>query len=74
MQRLVKYCFGPQELSAYLGEHSSPFVVMTGKRYDQLQAENPELAARLAVRLDRVWTSATEPGRQKRLVLLQEEE
>jgi 4-amino-4-deoxy-L-arabinose transferase-like glycosyltransferase len=74
MQRLVEYRFGPEELSAYLGEHRTPFVIMTGKRYDQLQAENPELATRLAVRLDRAWTSAAEPGRQRRLVLLQKEE
>lgn len=74
MQRLVEYRFGPEELSAYLSEHRSSFVIMTGGRYDQLQAENPELVRRLAVRLDWAWTSATEPGRQKRLVLLQEEE
>jgi hypothetical protein len=74
MQRLVEYRFGPEELSAYLEGETSPFVIMTGKRYDQLQEENPELATRLAVRLDRAWTSATEPGRQKRLVLLQAEE
>lgn len=72
MQRLVEYRFGPEELTAYLDEHDAPFVLMTGKRYRQLQEENPELAEQLAIRLDRVWTSATEPGRQKQLVLLQE--
>jgi len=47
---------------------------MTGKRYRQLQDDDPELAAKLAVRLDRTWTSATQPGRQKQLIVLQEED
>jgi 4-amino-4-deoxy-L-arabinose transferase-like glycosyltransferase len=72
LQRLIEYCHEPEELADFLDEHDSTFVILTGKRYRKLQQENPDLAARFDVRMERAWTSAVEPDRQKGLVLLQE--
>jgi 4-amino-4-deoxy-L-arabinose transferase-like glycosyltransferase len=73
LQRLVNYCLTPDELQAFLEQHESVFIVTTGKEYDKLQREAPELLERLDVIQQRTWTSATNPGSQKRLVLLKEQ-
>jgi 4-amino-4-deoxy-L-arabinose transferase-like glycosyltransferase len=71
MQRLVDYRYVSETLSAYLTEHPDAFVMMTDKGYQRLQHERPDLAVMLTTRLDRSWASAVEPGRTKRLFVLQ---
>ena len=54
-----------------LSEHKeSAFIIITHGHYEKLRREHPEFAKRFDVVLDRAWTSAINPKRQKRLLLL----
>lgn len=70
MQRLIVYCLKSEERTTFLEQSGPAFVLLTGTGYDRIQQEQPQLAERLEVVLDRTWTSATEPHKQKRLLLL----
>lgn len=70
LQRVIPIRYLPVELNAFLESNNPTFVLTTGGWYSKLQRENPEIAGKLRVVLDRVWTSAMNPKRQKRLLLL----
>jgi len=70
LQRIVPVRKLPNELDEFVEGNNPAFVLMTGKRYDKLQREYPEIIGKLRVVLARVWTSAVNPKKQKRLLLL----
>ncbi len=70
LQRVIPIRSLPSELNAFLENHNPTLVLTTGGQYEKLQREQPELLERFHVVLDRVWTSAVNPKRQKRLLLL----
>jgi 4-amino-4-deoxy-L-arabinose transferase-like glycosyltransferase len=70
LQRIVSVLHTTSELQKLLTNNNPTFVITTGGHYDKLQRKHPELLAKFKIVLDRVWTSAINPKRQKRLLLL----
>lgn len=70
LQRIVPQVNTIGELDALYQQSEPTFIVMPGSWYDTLQREHPEFIKHVEVVLDRVWTSAVNPKKQKRLVLV----
>ena len=70
LQRIIPIRYLPYNLHEFLNNHEEIFVVMDGGQYEHLQREHPELIEKFHVLLDRVWISAINPKKQKRLLLL----
>ena len=60
-----------ERLTRYLDEEKRLFVIVQAEKYDALSQAHPELVKRFTIVLDRTWRSATDPKRQRRLLLLQ---
>ncbi len=73
LQRIVPVLTEIEELEAFVAREQTGFAVMPGRHLDRLQREHPELAENFEVMLERTWISATNPKRQKRLVLAKHE-
>ncbi len=71
LRRIVPVLTEIEELETLVAEdrEESLFFIMPGRHLDRLRNESPELSEHLKPVLARTWTSATEPGRHKRLVL-----
>ena len=71
LQRTIPLYNDISELEALANSQTPPtFVLTTGRRYEQIQQTSAALNEYFEVVLNRVWTSAVDPERQKRLVLL----
>jgi 4-amino-4-deoxy-L-arabinose transferase-like glycosyltransferase len=70
LQRTFPVLKEVSKLQQLLTSGVQTFVIVNDRHYDQLQREYPELLKKFQVVLDRVWTSAMDPKRQQRLLLL----
>ncbi len=70
LQRIIPVFKEVDELKEFLTREQSAFIFMPYKHYEKLRREYSGLAGKFEVVLDRTWTSATNPKKQKRLVLL----
>ena len=70
LQRLIPELYSPTELDMKFQENNLTFVLTPYEYYEELQNEHPHLAGKLKVILDQTWTSAIDPKRKRRLVLL----
>jgi hypothetical protein len=73
LRRIVPVLTELEELEAYVEREQTGFALMRGRHLDRLQSEHPELAQKFKTMLDRTWTSAINPKRQRRLVLVKHE-
>jgi 4-amino-4-deoxy-L-arabinose transferase-like glycosyltransferase len=73
LQRIVPVLHEISELQQLVNSGKRTFIILDDSHYDQLQREYPELLNKCQVALERVWTSAVNPKRQRRLVLLKTE-
>jgi hypothetical protein len=70
MQRIIPILHEVNELQDLLSRNQPVYVFTTGRQYENLQQAYPQLIKKFQLRLDRTWTSALNPKRQRRLVLL----
>jgi hypothetical protein len=70
MQRIIPIVHEVNELQELLIRNQPVYVFTTGMQYEKLQHEYPNLIKKFQLLLDRTWTSALNPKRQRRLVLL----
>jgi len=71
MQRIVPVVKKADELETLVRSEQQPlFIIIKSGHYEKLRQENPELAAHFEIVLAREWTSATNPHRKKRLLLV----
>lgn len=69
-QRIVPVVRSAGDLEKLLLTTPPQYVVTAGEYYVKLQKEHSEIAARFQVALERTWTSAMDPKRQRQLLLL----
>jgi 4-amino-4-deoxy-L-arabinose transferase-like glycosyltransferase len=70
MQRIIPILHEVNELQDLFSRDQPVYVFTTGPQYENLQHEYPQLIEQFQLLLDRTWTSALDPKRQRRLVLL----
>lgn len=70
LQRIIPVATNIEELTAFVEQQDPVFVIMTTGQYEKFQRNAPELAMNFEDVFQRTWTSATDPGRTRSLLLL----
>ena len=70
MQRIIPMITEAEKLETFINRQEPVFIIMQYGHYGTLQREAPDLAKYFEIVLDQVWRSATNPKRQKRLLLV----